>query len=224
MAGKKTIIIAVSLLMAALLAVGGTLAYFTAKAEVTNVVTMGNVKIKLTEPNFDGKIGPIVPGAKIVKDPTITNIGKNDCYVRAKIEVDFSGSCKESKSEAELAEEALLAQELVNTLLGEDAELNHKPDPKPKEVEFDIDTQKWVLKDGYYYYQSILKAGKNNNGDTVVLFNKVTIPKSWGNDYADKTIDIKITAQAVQSDNIDEEKDLIKDRSKKIVGWKNVTF
>ena len=89
---KKIALIATCVVLVAAIAVGGTLAWFTDSKEVANTVTFGNVKIALTEPTYpgndnEGKITDVVPGSKITKDPTIENIGTNDCWVRAKLEV-----------------------------------------------------------------------------------------------------------------------------------------
>ncbi|MEG2353896.1 MAG: TasA family protein [Clostridium sp.] len=88
---KKITSIVTAVVMGTMIIVGGTLAWFTDKAQVTNVVTFGNVDIKLTEtknniPSEDGlNFVSIIPGAVLDKDPTITNIGKADCYIRAKV-------------------------------------------------------------------------------------------------------------------------------------------
>jgi predicted ribosomally synthesized peptide with SipW-like signal peptide len=86
---KRTLIILMSAVLVAGLAVGGTLAYFTATQTATNTFTVGNVKISLTEPNWvaSGSVDApeAYPGEPLAKDPTITNTGKNPCVVRIKI-------------------------------------------------------------------------------------------------------------------------------------------
>lgn len=80
-------------------AVGGTLAWLTDKDKAENVFSVGSVDIKLTETNKineeeieignDGKyhFDGVMPGDKITKTPVITNVGKNDAYVRVVVEV-----------------------------------------------------------------------------------------------------------------------------------------
>lgn len=92
---KKITTIVTAVAVCSMMVVGGTLAWFTDKGEATNVVTFGNVDIKLEETK-DGVLqeggltfNNIMPGAILEKDPTITNISKNDCYIRAK--VNFTG-------------------------------------------------------------------------------------------------------------------------------------
>lgn len=69
--------------------IGTTLAYFTDTDEKTNTFTVGNVDITLTEPNWDisgvEDAHEVYPGEPLAKDPTVTNDGKNPCFVRIKV-------------------------------------------------------------------------------------------------------------------------------------------
>ena len=82
---KKAVITAVALTLVLCLAVGGTLAYLTAKTDpVTNTFTAGDVNITLEETKKDFKM---VPGSEIDKDPKVTVVaGSEDCYLFVKIE------------------------------------------------------------------------------------------------------------------------------------------
>ncbi len=68
---------------------GATLAYFTDNDSKENVFTVGNVNIELTEPNWEGsgsKDAPeAYPGEALAKDPIVTNVGDNPCFVRVKV-------------------------------------------------------------------------------------------------------------------------------------------
>lgn len=76
-------------------AAGGTIAYFTNVQSRVNSQTVGNVKIKTTEPNFptqdtDGNGVPdecekLTPYKEISKDPQITNTGLDDTVVFFKV-------------------------------------------------------------------------------------------------------------------------------------------
>lgn len=69
---KKTLIIAISVLLVAVMSVGATLAYFTAMTEpVNNVFTLGSVSAELSEDAWTGD-HKIMPGDTEPKDPTIT--------------------------------------------------------------------------------------------------------------------------------------------------------
>lgn len=84
-------------------AVGGTIAWLTDKDKAENVFSVGSVDITLTEINkindtfvptmMDGKnhFNNVMPGDKITKTPVITNVGKNDAYVRVVVEVKNDG-------------------------------------------------------------------------------------------------------------------------------------
>ena len=90
---KKLTVVVTAVTLVALIAIGATLAWFTDSKEVTNVVTMGNIKITLEEPIFseeneNNTITGVLPNQPIDKDPTITNVGNNDAYIRAKINYD----------------------------------------------------------------------------------------------------------------------------------------
>lgn len=80
MSKRKILILAMSLCMVAILAVGGTLAYFTAEDTAVNVFTMGNVDIELVEDYEQGT--ELAPGLKINKDVSVKNTGSKPAYVR----------------------------------------------------------------------------------------------------------------------------------------------
>lgn len=104
---RKIMMLALSLCMVAILAVGGTLAYFTDTDSATNVFTVGNVHIQLIEQERDEdgklqnftqnkKLYPIVGSAQGEKDAnqlpvaqnyvdkvvTVKNTGSEEAYVR----------------------------------------------------------------------------------------------------------------------------------------------
>lgn len=97
MSKKKTI--AVAVVLALVLIIGGMLAYFTDTETKTNVFTLGdNVEISLTETGWtqDGQTSNwtrteaqgVHPGTKVAKDPTINNDSTTTpAYVFAKITV-----------------------------------------------------------------------------------------------------------------------------------------
>lgn len=171
MKNKKRVVV---LALAALLLVAGgtfTYAYFTDAKEQTNVITMGNVSIELTEPQFStntggtNKISNVMPNQTIVKDPTITlNTGSNDAYIRVKL--TYTGDLTTSQ-------QAQLETGIV----------------------FNAGWAKGT--DGYYYYNTAL----TQTDKEVVAFNEVHIPEDWGNNMAAKTFNIVVKAEAIQKDN-----------------------
>lgn len=174
---KLTLIISAVALIGAI-TVGGTLAWFTSKGEVKNVVTMGDVKITLTEPEFsknaNNTIKNVMPGQVITKDPTVTNTSTaNGAYIRAKINVDGTSLTD--------AQKATIASQLV----------------------YNIDATKWKKGDGdYYYYVDSSTKGVLAAGQKVQLFTTVTVPGAdWKNEYANLAFNVNVVAEAVQTDN-----------------------
>ncbi|MGI6161623.1 MAG: TasA family protein [Christensenellales bacterium] len=84
---KKVLITVLAAVLLVALAVGGTLAWLTDTASVTNVFTLGDVKISLDEENWVPN-SKIVPGAEIAKDPVVTvEANSEECYVFVEIDV-----------------------------------------------------------------------------------------------------------------------------------------
>lgn len=112
---KKLLVLLMSLVMVATIAIGTTLAYFTDTDSATNVFTVGNVEIDLNEvvaeKNENGDLvatgerqdvlddeedeydyGKVYPGQFIDKDPTIENLGSEDAYIAAIVTVTSAGN------------------------------------------------------------------------------------------------------------------------------------
>jgi predicted ribosomally synthesized peptide with SipW-like signal peptide len=179
MSKRKIIAIAATLCMAAILVVGGTLAYFTDKDIATNEFTVGNVDIDLTEPNWDetGKIDAetVYPGEPLAKDPTVENVGANPCFVRVSVSnLDQFGA----------KGDIVYLTNWVEGALGEG----------------------WVDGgDGYFYWTKplVVKGTENDEWNqglaskTTPLFDQIKMPIGLtGNE---ETKDIVVTAQAVQA-------------------------
>ena len=145
---KKILALCLIVCLLATAVVGGTLAYFTDSDEATNTFTVGNVDIDLTEPNWDAtgkaEAEDVYPGEALAKDPTVTNIGKNPCFVRVKVTnldqfaADFGGAMITYRTD------------YVDGALGEN----------------------WVLHtDGYFYYTKVLESGVTTDAlfDQIVI-------------------------------------------------------
>lgn len=69
------------------------LAFLTNKDKVTNKFKVGELTATVTEPNYeDNKI--VKPGEEIIKDPTLSNIGEVNGYIRAQVYVPVSKEIK----------------------------------------------------------------------------------------------------------------------------------
>ena len=191
MKNKKLKTLVGSLALVGAIAVGATLAYFTDSQEAVNIITMGHVDIDLEEPNFpeDKEIDDVTPNQEITKDPTI--IVKADSEdMYLRAKIELEGF--NNVDDADTHKEQLLDN------------INIQPG--------------WMLADdGYYYFQYVV--GKTNVDQRIVFFDKVTIPANWGNEVADLTFKINVTAEAIQADNFTPETN----DNGNIVGWNNVT-
>lgn len=80
---RKIMALALTLSMVAILAIGGTLAYFTDTDSKTNTFTVGNVDIELNEDFVDDSL--LMPGTKtqnnVKKSVTVKNVGASDAYM-----------------------------------------------------------------------------------------------------------------------------------------------
>lgn len=103
MSKRKILVLALTIAMAAILAIGGTLAYFTDNDQVKNVFTIGDLKIdvyedggiidkdgnvvqEIVETEQEGiKYENLMPTYKIQKEPYIANKGENAAYVRVAV-------------------------------------------------------------------------------------------------------------------------------------------
>lgn len=170
---KKIAALAVVL---ACLAVGvqSTIAYFSTTDTATNVITTGNIKIKLHEQrvgnNVDGTLEPfedvvgVVPGDSVSKIVTVENTGNNPAWVRISLEKAIS-----------LAE-------------GVEGEIN------PSLVTFDIGDD-WVERDGWYYYTKVLNASET----TTAFFNNVIFSENMSNMYQDSMVTVSLLVHATQT-------------------------
>ena len=87
--------------------VGGTMAYMTESEDVTNVFTVGDLDVGLTETEWnnteDGQ--NLYPGSTVYKNPTVKNItnsknGEEPCYVRMTVYVQDANGKEITDSEA----------------------------------------------------------------------------------------------------------------------------
>lgn len=147
---KKLTAMLLIVAMLAVAVVGGTLAYFTDTDEKTNTFTVGNVDITLTEPKWDEtgskEAEDVYPGEPLAKDPTVTNAGKNPCFVRIEVEG---------------------LDQFIDTY-GKNAMITYRTDYVADKLGED-----WTLHtDGYFYYTKVLAVGET----TDALFDQVVMP------------------------------------------------
>lgn len=150
---RKILALTLCVAMLAIAIVGGSLAYFSDNDAKTNTFTVGNVSIVLNEPNWDrtgaAEAFDVYPGEALAKDPTVTNDGKNPCFVRISVTnldqfaAEFSGA------------QIIYRTDYVDNALG----------------------QNWVAgTDGYFYYSKVLQPGETTDAlfDQIVIPKELT--------------------------------------------------
>lgn len=177
---KQRIFLVAALICCLALAGTGTLAFFRASETARNVITTGVLDMKLVEMH-DGEPWPekgvsgVMPGEVVSKEVTIQNLGGVDFYTRVKV----TGQIKLEGKEAPIE----MKEEHVELI-----ELN--------------DTDWTKGEDGYYYYNTALKAGENGTTTTTEpLFTAVKLKPALGNEYQNATLTVLVEAEAVQSKN-----------------------
>lgn len=173
---KQKILICAAVLGILSLSALGTAAYFTSEDTATNVVTAGNIKIELNESTLsDGQMETIpfedkinvVPDTAVSKIVTVKNTGEHPAYIRISVE-----------------KQIILSDGVEGKA---DASL----------MKTDFNTKYWTEKDGYWYYNKILEAGKQ----TEPLFTCVSFAENMDNTYQNSTARLTAKAFGVQTEN-----------------------
>lgn len=170
---KRKILVCAVIISCLSLSAYGTIAYFTADAVASNVITSGNIKIDLKETAipeeggspvpFENRIG-VMPGTAVSKIVQVENIGSQPAYIRVGVD-----------------KEIFLSEE--NT-----------EEPDLSLVSWDVNSDFWEEKDGFYYYKEVLETGQTSEP----LFTEVVFDASMGNMYQNSKAEITVTAQATQ--------------------------
>ena len=152
----------------------GTLAYFTSEATAHNVITSGFVDIELVEKHIDGS------GA-VVDFPE-----KGISGVMPGMSVSKIVSVENTGAEAWIR---VAVDKKVTAADGSEL---------PTDViTYQVDAEKWLEKDGYYYYRTPVAPGES----TEALFEEILFSGEMGNEYQSCKTEITIAADAVQAAN-----------------------
>ena len=152
--------------LVALFVLGGTLAWFTADAEVPpNMFTTGTVDIEIDE-DLDDPNG-WAPGITKKKEVSVKNLGSLPVLVRVQLTPVWGSMDGENfREDEELS--------IDNVIFNENTEDN-------------VNTEDWVKSGDWYYYKGVLEP----KGETPLLLASVTLDSSLtGNDYQGKTLKI----------------------------------
>lgn len=211
---KKILTLGLVAVLSAAAAISGTLAYFTDKEEKTNKFTVGNVNIELKEDHWDpDKATHVYPGQVLEKDPVVTNIGSNECYVRVEVtnlkqfgtEGDIVYISTEKNAEKTVDIEGKLG---ANWVFDADASYKNGEDS------------------AYFYYTEPLKPNEN----TTALFEKIKMPTGLTNRPTPSDAEhnnaesIVITAWAAQAEGIDWKWDAKKQDISGLKAWFEACF
>lgn len=170
---KKWTIATVLVLVVALLAVG-TWAYFSAVGTADNVITMGSVKLALHDEDGAGQ-------------PFTTVSAMPGSVVDKVVYVENVGS-------GAFYTRVKITPEVV----GANGEIIPLTDRSLLTLE--LNNTDWIDGEGGYYYY---KGAVDPNTATTELFKQVKFSKDMGNEYQNTTVHIYVTAEAVQTANLD---------------------
>lgn len=219
---KKTLIIAVAVLLVSVMALGVTLAYMTDKKQATNTFTIGNVKITLDEAKVeqvvanDGSINyvavntaarvtenaydALLPGSVIAKDPTVTNVGASPAYIRVTIKHNNQDAIYNNITEAQfqamiqgLVTDGVAHMDVAWNLSDEDNTIGANPDNWATYTAADLLNDEKIY---VLYFTDPLAAG-----EAITVFTGIDIPTSFQEAElaALQGLRITITADAIQA-------------------------
>lgn len=171
---KKKLCVIALLVSCLAIAAYGTSAYFTHEQTATNVITTGSIKVELQEWADTGNglvpfvdVEGVLPGTEISKIVQVKNMGGQAAWIRVSVEKTI-----------------LLAD-------GAEGEVDLSL------ISYDLNSDFWTEKDGFYYYNTILQPNKV----TEPLFTKIIFSASMSNMYQNSKAVIDVTAQATQVAN-----------------------
>lgn len=196
---KKILVLTLAVCLIAIVSMS-TLAWFTAKDEITNNFYIANsgdptdpddiFSVDVWENGPDGRVDEggitypaVLPGDKLVKEANVENTGSYDQYVRVTVVLSDASIWQEIFEETYVP-----LQEIVNNL-------NTNLLPWSTVYDQGNDTLTYVM-----YYQQIVKVG-----DVVTVFDEVKIPEKLTREHAAKMAGgfvAQVVADAVQTKNV----------------------
>jgi len=200
---KRRIVIVAAIVAIVALIAAGTGAFFTAETHVTNVITTGTINIDVLEYTRDEN-GNLIDWPEGGISGVVPGRGVAK-LVSLKSE-DGSG-------------DAWVRILVENSVIAADGETALPVDGL---LSFDIQDGWFLADDGYYYYSRPLSGGET----TPELFTTVSFSGDMDKDYASCTVNVVVSAQAVQKKNNDNNGTLTAltaDNYSQVLGWPSVT-
>lgn len=214
MTKKKIAILVLAFVMLASGVVGGTLAYLTDSGSATNVFTLGQIDVDITEPDWDPSTDPghngdglgILPGDTFDKTPTI-EATQGDSYMRVKLEIiDTTTGLPITDAGRRALILDMIRFDDGSPAITEGtayslADLTGSPTVSS---EFAYDSTRGATGVLYYTYDDADDIFSAAATDTAVLFTNIVIPTDYdaGDFQTIGNFNIKVTVEAIQSDNV----------------------
>lgn len=146
-----------------------SLAYYTTVGSATNVITSGSLSLRIHEKTAEDAPFP-ADGVYVVPGDIVSK------------RVYIENTCTHP---------FYLRVQPVSTALNQTLSAADC-------LRMDIDTEHWILRDGYYYYYTVLQPGEK----TLPVFSNVEIVGAVVNSsYIGSTLNLTVNASAVQSEN-----------------------
>ncbi len=193
---KRSLLLCLALVLSLTMAIGGTLAYLTDTEYDTNVMTLGNVDIKIEE-NFDA-LKPLYPA--VIEGEKITGAITKEVFVK-----------NESKTSAAYVRTILAfpalsdGEDTWRVTLEEGSPIVLKYDDAFKKddihtVETTIDGLPYTL--FVFTYEEALQPGEQTDASLLSFHMNPSVTKEYLTDF-DGTYRVDVAAQAVQTNNFD---------------------
>lgn len=171
---NKVVLLICTLILVVTFSIGSTLAYFVSEEKKVNHFSIGSVEVDIQE-DFPIEGSDWSSGQVIKKEVAIKNTGSTPVLVRAQLipywldgDVPFVAG---DTSKIIFEYGALVTEE-------------------------NIGPESWILgSDGFYYYTSVLPAGK----ETPLLLKSVKLPEKLSSFYEGKKLMVDVEVEAIQA-------------------------
>jgi predicted ribosomally synthesized peptide with SipW-like signal peptide len=168
-----------SLTCAALLLIGGVIAYLTDSASFTNTFNMTSSGVNIVAQEFTAAddtgtyVDPIgvKAGDLIAKVPAVANKSADNDSVWVRARIEYTQPLADMTGYTQLTDSSLAG----------------------------LDLTRWTKQGEYYYLNSGIDKGSTSYNN---LFTGVRIPADWDNAMTAKTPVVKVTFEAVQKSNV----------------------
>lgn len=177
---KKNVVLISSIVLAVLLVVGGTMAWFTAKTDpVTNTFTAGTVDIELLENgvNTEGiTIDNVNPGDTHNKVVTVQSLGSKKTYVRVKLTPVWTPATGKELPGTDIVTSYPIGADWIKGATEDDGGT-------------------------WYYYKGVLEDEEGKRVTTALITEVAFAGKEMGNEYQGAAFTLTLKAEAIQASN-----------------------